>query len=122
MATVTPTVNADLTGDGSVAMFTWALTTANSDGLPAQWIEWSDRTLTATGAFGGGTLTIQGSNDGSTWVTLSDAAGGTDATATADKAITVVELTRYVRPNLTGSTAATVSVVLVARKNTPMRT
>lgn len=115
------TVTTDLTGDGSVAMFAWTLTTADPTGSGVQWVEWSDRTFVATGTFGSGTVTLQGSNDGTNWVTLSDAAGGTDATATADKAMTVVELTRYVRPNLTGSTAATVAVTLVARKSTPMR-
>jgi hypothetical protein len=122
MATVNPTTTVDLTGDGSTAMFTWALTTADSDGRAVQWVDYSDRTFTATGTFGGGTLTIEGSNDGTNWVTLSDAAGGGNATATAATALTIVELTRFVRPNLTGSTAATVSVTLIARKNTPMRT
>lgn len=123
MATVNPTVTTDVTGDGSVAQFVWALTTANTDGLPVEWVSYSDRTFSAVGTWGGATVTIEGSNDGTNWVPLSDAAGAADATATANKAMTVVELTRYVRPNLTvPGTGAAVTVALIARRANPMRT
>lgn len=123
MATVNPTVTTDLTGDGSVVQFVWNLTTANTDGAPVEWVAYSDRTFAAVGTWGGATITIEGSNDGTNWMPLSDAAGAADATAAANKVMTVVELTRYVRPNLTTpGTGAAVTASLVARRATPMRT
>ena len=124
MATVTPTHNKDVgSGDGSAVTFTWALTTANTDGAPIEWVEWADRTFTATGTWGGATLTIEGSGDGTTWVALNNAAGGTAATATANKGMAIIEIPRYVRPNLTTpGTGATITVTLTARRANPLRT
>ena len=121
MATVTPTIE-DISGDGSVKMITWALTTANNDGAPAEWAQWADRTVTFTGTWGGATAALEGSNDGTTWVAIADGQG-VAITATANKVETAVELTRYVRPRLTtvGSGAA-VSATLVMRRQNPLRT
>jgi len=123
MPTANPTFVGDITGDGSVVSFSWPLTTANPDGMRAEWIAFSDQTWTAYGTWGGATLTIEGSADGTTWMPLSNAAGGTAATATANKIMTAIELPRYVRPNLTTpGSGASITVVLTARKATPMRT
>ena len=118
------TYNGDVgAGDGSTVMFSWTLTTADHTGTGIEWAAYSDRTFVFTGTWGGATAAIEGSNDGSTWVLLSDAAGAADATATADKAMTIVELTRYVRPRLsTPGTGATVAASAVLRRATPMRT
>src|SRR5574343_892698 len=101
MATVTPTVAQVGPQDGSTVLFTWALTTANTDGYMIEWAEYADRCVQASGTWGGATLTAQGSNDGSTWFTLSNAAGGTAATWTADGGKQLLEVPRYMRPNLT---------------------
>ena len=116
MATVTPTVNRLVgSGDGSTVLMSWSLTSTNTDGAPLEWVEWSDRCFTATGTWGGATLTIQGSNDGSNWVTLNNAASGSGATLTANGVLQIVELPRYVRPNLTTAGAgATLTVMLTA--------
>lgn len=124
MATVTPTNGGDLSGDGSTQMFTWTpLTTTNTDGAPVEWLQWADRCVQVTGTFGtGGTVVLQGSNDGSTWATLNNAQG-TAASFTAAGIRQIVELPRYCRPNVTagdGTTSLTVSLVL--RRANPMRT
>ena len=73
-----------------------------------------------SGAFGravarlgsGGTLKIEGSNDGANWSVLTDPQGN-DLSFTASKIETVSEITRYIRPNVTagdGTTALTVSL------------
>lgn len=123
MATVTPTVNNDVgSGDGSAKTFSWSLTSTNTDGAPIEWVEWADRTFTATGTWGGATLTIEGSGDGTTWVALNNAAGGAAATATANKAMAIIEIPRYVRPNLTtAGVGAAVTVILTARRANPLR-
>lgn len=119
------TYNGDVgSGDGSTVMFSWTLTTADHTGVGIEWSAYSDRTFVFTaGAWGGATVAIEGSNDGTNWVLLSDAAGAADATATANKAMTIVELTRYVRPRLsTPGTGATVDASALLRRATPMRT
>lgn len=123
MATVTPTLTSQVsTQDGSVVMASWDLTTANADGSPIQYVEWADRTWQAVGTWGGATLTFQGSNDGTNWFGLTNAAGGAAATLSANGGLATVELPLYVRPNLTTPGAgATVTVKLCARRATPMR-
>lgn len=124
MATVTPTLPESAIGDGSVKVFTWALTSTNVDGAPVRLPEWADLTWTATGTWGGATLKVQGSADGSTFVTtgLSNAAGGTEASASADKVFTTIERPLYVRPILTtAGSGATVTVQLMARRAQPLR-
>jgi hypothetical protein len=119
MATVNPTV----TNRDDVVEIVWVLTSTDRDGFSAEWYRWADQTWVATGTWGGATLTVEGSADGTTWVPLSNAAGGTAATATANKAMTVIELPRFVRPNLTtAGSGATVTVTLLARRQTPLRT
>jgi hypothetical protein len=108
--------------NGAVQAYTWTLTTADPTGQAVIGADFADRSFTLTGTWGGATATLEGSNDGTTWVPLSDAAGATDATATANKAITVVELTRYIRPKLTTiGSGATVTATLLARNAQPLR-
>lgn len=122
MATVTPTLTRVGDQDDAAILLSWALTTANTDGAPMEWTQWADRCFQAVGTWGGATLTIQGSNDGTNWFTLSNAAGATAATFTADGGKAIIELPRYVRPNLTTpGTGATVTVSLLARRAQPLR-
>lgn len=122
MATVKPTLAKIGDGSDDVVLLTWALTTANADGAPMEWSQWADRTFTASGTWGGATATIEGSNDGATWFPLSNAAGGTAGTFTANGCKAIIEVPRYVRPNLTTpGTGATVTVILHARRPQMLR-
>ena len=110
-------------GDGSIVRFTWVLITADPDGYPLQFPEWADICFTATGTFGGATLTIEGSNDNAIWMPLSNAAGGVAATATSNRAMTIIERPLFIRPNLTTIGAgATVTVIAACRRAQPLRT
>lgn len=132
MATITPTVSRDLgSRDGESLSFTYALLTASPDGYPLEHSEWADKCWHAFGTWGGATLTLQGSNDTAAailagtanWFTMANAAGGTAATQTADGGKNTIESPRWVRPNLTTpGVGAIVTVVLVARRHTGMRT
>jgi hypothetical protein len=106
-----------------VRVITWALTTANADGNPVDLTAYPDRTLHIYGTFGGGTLTMQGSNDpngqatpnsGVDWQSIRDPQGAAIA-KTSNYMGALLESPRWLRPNLTGSTAATVTVVVMAR-------
>jgi len=66
------------------------------------------------GTFGGSTVTLQMSNDGTNWVDIKDLQGITiSATAT-----TMFEFTcsaAYIKPNVTGGSANNVDVIIVLR-------
>ena len=96
--------------------FSWPLTTANADGAPIDekiWGEFSERTVHGFGTWGSGTLAIQGSSDPAATAYANLATG-----ITADGHINLVNVGVPLksRPNLTGSTGATVTVVMVARR------
>lgn len=98
-------------------MFLWeALTTTNTVG---DWLETatlSDMTVQAVGSFTGTpTLTMQGSNDGTTAVTLTDPAAAA-VTFTAAGGAQILENYRYVRPSLSGGDVSTdIDVYLCAK-------
>lgn len=124
MTTVNPTaIDQDsLGGDDYIVGRRWALTTANPDGAPVTKPLHSDRTFVATGTWGGATLTIEGSADGATYVALKDV-NGSAATLSANGAIHIQNVPRYMRPNLTTVGAgATVAVDMLARRATDLRT
>ena len=110
--------------DGSTILLTWTLTTAVPDGVPLEWGQWADRYVQAIGApWGASTATIEGSNDGVNWAPLSNAAGGAAATFAANGGKTLIEVPRYMRPNLTTTgVGAIVQVILFARRAQPLRT
>lgn len=110
------------TGDGSLQLITWNLTTANPDGAPVSIPEWADRTWQATGTFSTAVLNLQGSNDGANWFNLSNAAGGAAISLMAPGGASTIELPLYVRPNLTTpGAAAAIIVTLLARRANPLR-
>ena len=92
---------------------------ANGDvGDPIVLTRYNDRTIQVGGTFGvGGTMTLEGSNDGAQWDAMRDVFN-VDITATSNKLITLTEVPLYIRPHITagnGSTAITVTVVAVGR-------
>src|SRR2546426_4502631 len=112
MATQSPTFN-NLAGqaDGSALLVTWVLTTANNVGIAIELPEWADKTATVgeTGdVYGAGTVTVEGSNNGTDFVTLNKANQGTAGLSytTGNNLAGVIENPRFVRAVLTGSTAA----------------
>ena len=105
----------DLTGNGQVMKFTWALTTADPTGVPidGKWAEHADRTVYAIGTFGGATCAWQG-GDGTTYINLTDPQGNA-ISKTADAIEVVTELPEFSRPNLTTAGAgAAITVTLIA--------
>ena len=113
--------------DGSLFQVTWDLTSDFPVGASVEIVEWADRTLTLSGNWGivlnTATATLEGSNDEITWFPFHNAATAVTAVVTGDAMITVVEIPRYARPNLTTpGVGADVKVILLARRASPMRT
>lgn len=114
MATVTGT-KTDC-GTSRVFVFTWTpLTTTNADGNSLTAEQYADKSVQVTGTPGvGGSVSLQGSNDGTNWATLTDPQGNA-LTFTAVGIKMVAEATRYIRPLVTagdGTTSLTVRVFM----------
>lgn len=110
MATVDPTF---VDGEGRTTIATWVLG-AGDDGYPVRYAGAADRTVQIVGTFGGATVTLQGSLDGTNWATLTDAQGNAiSVTSAALEAVT--ELVRYIRPVVTGGSGTDVTVLLLMR-------
>lgn len=112
MANITPTLYLD---NGDYRIVTWAAMANGDVGLPVELVGFSDRSVQIIGTFGtGGNAKIEGSNDGTNYVVLSDPQGtALDATTARIKAVS--ELTRYFRPRISagdGTTALTVVACL----------
>lgn len=100
---------------GNTYLIEWDLTTADADGEGVEIPGAPDKTFQATGTFGSGTLTLEGSNDGgTTWFGLHDPSV-TAISLTAAGGGAILENPLLIRPSLSGSTGATVSVYILCR-------
>jgi hypothetical protein len=106
----------DVTGNGHATLVTWVLTDADTSGDPAMWVEYADRNIQMTGTFNGGTVVIEGSNDGANWHPLSDPQGNA-LTFTSGKIEQILEVTKYTRPRITSGTGLTVTVLALCRRS-----
>lgn len=127
MATISPTnpladTTNDLSpnGDESVRLFQWANLTTNDVGAPIPFTQWADRTVQMTGTWGGATCVLEGSLDGINYFTLTDPQT-TAISKTADALEAVTEITRFVRPKVTDGTAPSITVMLLVRRQQPIR-
>ena len=68
------------------------------------------------GTFNSQTLTIQGSNDNTTWFTLTDN-NGLSIAFTAAGGKLIAEAPRYVRPSFSGSSGGDLDIYLQVRKS-----
>jgi hypothetical protein len=115
MAT-TPTVQ--IVSGGSAKVVSW---TGLANGQSGDQLEdplWADRSVQVNGAFGvAGAVTIEGSNDGINWNTLTDPQGN-NLIFTTSKIETVIEIVRYIRPTITaGDGSTSLNVILFQRGN-----
>jgi hypothetical protein len=100
-------------------VYTWTpLTTTNADGAPIAYAGAGGRTVQVNGTLGaGGTLIVEGSNDGTNWYQLSDL-GGTAISFTAAGLKGIREEPLYVRPRVTaGDGTTSLTAVLAVRRN-----
>ena len=95
----------------------WETMAANGDvGLPFDGPRYSDKSVQVTGAFGtGGTIILEGSNDGVNYDPLQDPLG-TAISLTAAGSFHVLENTLKVRPRITAGTGSIdLDVTLIAK-------
>jgi len=111
-------------GDGSSRLIAWTGgETADGAATAVELPEWADNCVQIIGTIGGATVVIEGSNDGTNYLTLNDAqAGALSFTALTAALKQIVERPRYIRPKITGGAATGIGVYLLMRRATPMRT
>jgi hypothetical protein len=107
-------------GDTGCHVVTWAaLTQTGSDtGDPYECPGAADRSVQVQGTLGtGGTVVIEGSNDGTNYVTLTDPQGNALSINAIGRIEAISELTRWIRPRVTaGDVATSLTVILLARR------
>lgn len=101
-----------------IITITWSGLLNTDTGRPVELPLYADKCAQVIGTFGaGGNLRMQGSNDGTNWAALTDPQGN-DVNITATKFEQLLELTRYVRPNVTAGDGTTnLSVVMILRRS-----
>lgn len=88
-------------------------------GAAVEMVDYADKTVTITGTFGvGGTIAIQGSNNGTDWFSVTDPQGNAMSKTSAAMEI-VIEGPRYIRPSVTaGDGTTSLAVQMCCRRST----
>lgn len=124
MADITPVVKHLSLNDEAVQSINWLLLSqASPNGTPIPAYAYADKTVSIDGTFGAsGSITLQGSNDGTNWFPITKPAGGA-ITFTAAGGAACIENPAFMRPTVTVSDGTTaLNCRLVVRRNNPMRT
>ena len=115
MATITPTFTKLRGPAGGIdaMVVTWAGLIGTGDvGAAIQRPDLGDRSAQVVATWGGGTVVVEGSNDGTNWFTLTSPAG-TSLSFTANGLLQVTEAVAYIRPHVTSAvTTATITMTL----------
>lgn len=117
MPTITPALSEVTTRGDHCHIITWPSLANGDDGAPIQMPGSADRTIQFDGTFGsGGAVVLEGSNDGTTYYTLTDpAANSLSFTSAGLKSVT--EVTRYMRPRVTaGDGTTSLKATLLVRR------
>lgn len=109
MATIIPTTDRD-TASGGV-LVTWSPMATGDSGAGFSLHAIADITIQVTGTFGGSTVTLQGSNDGTNWHPLTQRGSTTDMAFTSAANHICQEMPAFIRPNITGGTGSAFKVV-----------
>lgn len=109
--------NVNLLDDAAWRIVTWTGLLNTDDGSPVELPSYADRSVQVSGTFGvGGTIVLEGSNNGTNYVTLRDVLGS-DISLTAAGIRTVLDLPRLIRPRVTGGDGTTnLAVTLLIRQ------
>lgn len=104
-------------GNTRTLIATWDALANGDDGSPIQFSQYADKSVQVSGIFGsGGNLRLEGSNDGVTWLPLSDPSGN-DINISTAKIKMITEATLFVRPRVTAGDGTTnLSVVLLMKE------
>jgi hypothetical protein len=113
MAVITASFPEKITGKRGTIL--WEAMDGGDTGAPFELLDFNDNTVTVTGTFDSNTLTMQGSNDGTNWFTLTDNLG-LAVTFTAAGGRYIAEAPRYIRPSLGSGASSDIDVTVQLRK------
>lgn len=115
MATITPTVTkAKDNPKRDAYIVTWANMGNADQGLPVSLVGAADRTVQIGGTFGAATVVLEGSLDGTNYITLTDPQGNAiSKTSAALEAVS--EIVNFIRPSTSGGTGTSVTVTMLFR-------
>ena len=103
---------------GGAVVYTWDLV-AGQTGDPVDLVDFADRTIQVSGDFGvGGSITFEGTIDLVSYGTLSEP-GGSPAIITTSKVMSILEVTRSIRPRCSGDGSTSLKASILLRKNIP---
>jgi len=104
--------------DTNTIVATWTGLGNAESGTPIKLASYQDKTVQVDGTFGSvaATVVIEGSNDGTTYYTLTDN-NAAAITGTAAYFKLIAENPVYIRPTSSGGTGTSVNVTLVAVKS-----
>lgn len=107
MATRTATVDTINDFNNMALLIQWSGLLNGDSGDPYTIPGYSDRSIQVQGTFGtGGSISLEGSNDGTNYIVLTDPQGNA-ITKTSAAIEAVTELPRYIRPRVTAGDGTT---------------
>lgn len=95
-----------------VVLYKWETLGNADDGAPVSIGYAADITIQAIGTFGGATVRLQGSNDGTNWHNMTQKGGTTAIGLTAAGVHSINEMPAYIRPLTAGGTGTDVDVIV----------
>lgn len=121
MAAIAPTYTdvRNASGGGFAVLVVWTpVTSAGSDTCVAAMLPTlADKSIHVSGTFGGGTVTLQGSNNGgASYVGLNDPTK-TAISITQETIMAVLENTQLVKPVLIGGSSTSLTISMLFRSN-----
>lgn len=106
-------------GNSRTLLASYAAMANGDDGEPIPFSQYADKSVQVVGAFGvGGSVTIEGSNNGTDWATLKSSSGNA-LNITSAKIEQVLEITQLIRPRVTAGDGSTNLSVHVLARETP---
>jgi hypothetical protein len=110
-------IDQNVTRDGAVITFTWGPFTASGDvGTAMGHAEYSYRTYIVTGDFASaGAVTLEGSNDGTNWVPLTNRQG-TPMAFTSAGMNTSQDMPMFARPRMTAGTSTGITIIAACHR------
>lgn len=102
----------------AVKLTTWSGLLNGDDGSTLDAFAYTDKCMTVQGTFGaGGTVVVEGSNDGTNFFTMNDPQGNA-LSVTVGKIEQILENPRYIRPRVTAGDGTTNLSVIILSKGT----
>lgn len=96
----------------NVAVYTWPALATGDTGQPLQGPGFTDASYQVGGTFGGATVIIEGSNDGTNYITLVDPFN-VALSFTAAALAQVLPICLWIRPRISGGSGAAINVIAV---------